>query len=374
MKPICFYLPQFHPTTENNQWWGNGFTEWTNVAKARPRFKGHYQPHIPADLGFCDLRLEETRIAQAAMAKKFGIFGFCYYHYWFNGRLLLDRPLNEVLESGKPDFPFCLCWANEQWIRSWDNETQDVLVEQNYNDEEHQKHIEWLMKFFVDSRYIKINGKPVVLIYRVDELPNIQAKIESWRKYVISQKMPGLYLCAVKGYKNKLENQQLINLGFDAIVDFQPNNADFPRRKSANFFRYVVPRIINKIIHVLKLHRVPKIPVTDEYSYSEIVNNILKKSSDGVRVFPTSFPSWDNSPRKKINATVIQNNDAFLFQKLLENSILQVADYPEEERFIFINAWNEWAEGCHLEPDVKNGEKFLEAVAKALGINDAKRI
>ncbi len=164
MKIIAFYLPQYHPIPENNEWWGAGFTEWTNVAAARPRFKGHNQPHIPADLGFCDLRLEETRILQAELAKQYGIGGFCYYHYWFNGKMLLERPFNEVLQSGKPDFPFCLCWANENWTRRWDGRENEILMGQNYHEYDADKHMLWLEQAFSDDRYIKINGKPLFLV------------------------------------------------------------------------------------------------------------------------------------------------------------------------------------------------------------------
>lgn len=362
MKTICFYLPQYHPTEENNKWWGQGFTEWTNVTKALPRFRGHYQPQLPSDLGFYDLRLEETRVAQAALAAEYGIGGFCYYHYWFSGKLMLERPLLEMLESGKPDFPFCLCWANEKWIRSWDNETQEVLLDQTYNDQEHLDHIQWLMPFLKDSRYINVAGKPVLLVYRVDEIPNIVEKLNIWRKYAVSQGLPGLYLCVVNNYKNTLSAEKLIEYGFDAVVDFQPNGRDFPNRKKINFLKYAVPRILNKVAGVLRIKNFKKFPVTDEYSYREIINKISLKKATSHHVFPTAFPSWDNSPRKKVNATVLQNEDAELFRKFLEISKKQVSSYSEQEQIVFINAWNEWAEGCHLEPDLKHGRKFLEVV------------
>lgn len=362
MKTICFYLPQYHPTEENNKWWGQGFTEWTNVTKATPRFSGHYQPQLPSELGFYDLRLEETRVAQAVLAAEYGIGGFCYYHYWFAGKLMLERPLVEMLKSGKPDFPFCLCWANEKWIRSWDNETQEVLLDQEYNEKEHLDHINWLMPFFKDSRYIKIDGKPVLLIYRVDEIPDIVQKLKLWRDYAGLNDLPGLYLCVVNNYKNKLSAQQLIGYGFDAVVDFQPNGKNFGQRKTLNLIKYIIPRLINKTIDKFKIKKIKKFSVTDEYSYKEIVENISLKKVTGYRVFPTVFPSWDNSPRKKVNATVLQNEDGELFKKFLEISRDQVSLYPEEEQLIFINAWNEWAEGCHLEPDLKHGRKFLEVV------------
>ena len=182
IRPIAFYLPQFHPTPENDEWWGKGFTEWTNVTKARPLFPGHYQPQLPADMGFYDLRLPEAREAQAALAREYGIHGFCYYHYWFNGRRILERPFNEVLASGKPDFPFCLCWANENWTRVWDGGEKNVLLEQKYSHEDDLAHIESLIPAFRDERYIRIDGKPLFLVYRTGLLPNPARTAEIWRE------------------------------------------------------------------------------------------------------------------------------------------------------------------------------------------------
>ncbi|MDJ0634982.1 MAG: glycoside hydrolase family 99-like domain-containing protein [Xenococcaceae cyanobacterium MO_188.B29] len=184
IKAIAFYLPQYHPIPENDKWWGKGFTEWTSVAKAKPLFKDHYQPHLPADLGFYDLRLPEVRQAQADLAREYGIYGFCYYHYWFNGKRLLERPFNEVLESGKPDFPFCLCWANENWTRRWDGQDREILIEQKYSVVDDREHIKSLISAFKDPRYIKIDGKPLFLIYRVNSLPDPSLTQKIWREEV----------------------------------------------------------------------------------------------------------------------------------------------------------------------------------------------
>jgi lipopolysaccharide biosynthesis protein len=181
VRAICFHLPQYHPIRENDEWWGKGFTEWANVTRTRPRFKDHYQPHLPADLGFYDLRLPEARQAQADLARQHGIHGFCYYHYWFNGRRLLERPFNEILASGQPRFPFCLCWANENWTRRWDGQERDILLEQNYGDEDDLNHIRWLANAFRDPRYIRIQGKPIFLVYRLSRLPNPARTVKIWR-------------------------------------------------------------------------------------------------------------------------------------------------------------------------------------------------
>src|SRR5438034_205774 len=194
VRPVAFYLPQFHPIPENDAWWGRGFTEWRNVVRARPLFRGHYQPHVPADLGFCDLRVPETREAQAALARDHGIYGFCYHHYWFNGRQLLSRPFQEVLESGRPDLPFCLCWANEPWTRAWDGNSGEVLVPQEYSDADDRNHIRWLLNAFADPRYIRVEGKPLFLVYQASRLPDLSRTTETWREEAIRAGVGDLYL------------------------------------------------------------------------------------------------------------------------------------------------------------------------------------
>lgn len=364
MKIISFYLPQFHPTPENDEWWGPGFTEWTKVAPCRPRFRGHYQPHIPADLGFYDLRLEDTRVAQVALASHYGIDGFCYYHYWFNGKLLLGRPFSEVLASGNPDFPFCLCWANENWTQAWDGREKQVLIRQNYTEEDDREHIDWLLKAFGDNRYIKIDDRPLFLIYRPDNIPDCELMIKIWKKAVHQKGFPDMYLCAVKsGFTNKTD-KELLSQGFDAIVDFQPNRTDFPSPTNAKSWLYDLARKImpNNLYQRIKV----QVSANKILNYQEIVQRIMQKEQDvSHREFPCVFPSWDNSARRR-SATIIQNTDPSIYEKWLAESIKKVQVYPEAERFVFINAWNEWAEGCHLEPDQLNGHAFLEATLNAV--------
>ncbi len=365
MKIISFYLPQFHPIPENDKWWGTGFTEWRNVVKAKPLFQGHSQPHIPADLGFYDLRLEETRIAQAELAREHGIYGFCYYHYWFNGKMLLDRPFNEVLVSGKPDFPFCLCWANENWTRTWDGMDQEILIRQDYDNYDPAQHIDGISAAFSDKRYIKIFGKPLYLIYDIGKIPNIKEIITQWKRRAKLKGHSDIYLCAVKSHQLGLRDEEIMQFGFDGIVDFQPHprNLPVPTNDISKKLNLLVNILID-LFHIGK--RVKKRSVFLRYKYSEFVNNVMSSKFSQCKTFPCVFPGWDNSPRKDLFATVIQNDDEKLFGKWLRYAFSRVINYPVEEHIIFINAWNEWAEGCHLEPDLRNGKKFLRTVSKIL--------
>ncbi len=367
MKIISFYLPQYHPIPENDAWWGKGFTEWVSVAKARPRFKGHHQPQIPADLGFYDLRLEATRIAQAELAAAHGINGFCYYHYWFNGKMLLEKPFNEVLQSGKPDFPFCLCWANENWTRAWDGLEKEVLIKQNYNLEDRRNHINWLCKAFTDSRYIKVNNKPILLIYRADNIPDLKDRIQDWREITKKNGFDDLYLCSVSSNFTKNHERNAIHMGFDAVVEFQPYAKDFPSMSLTVLLKLAAARLINKIIELLKLDSTAHLFNENIIlKYDKVADNAIRKPHpDAYIKFPCVFPSWDNSARKRV-ATIIQNSDVSKYAEWLTNALQRIKHYSDDERIVFINAWNEWAEGCHLEPDVTNGKKFLEATSLVL--------
>jgi lipopolysaccharide biosynthesis protein len=362
-KILAFYLPQFHPISENDEWWGRGFTDWTNVVAARPRFLGHNQPHVPADLGFYDLRLGETRQVQADLAKSSGVYGFCYYHYWFNGQLLLERPFNEVLASGAPDFPFCLCWANENWTRAWDGLEREVLIEQTYTEKDAAEHIEWFIKAFKDQRYIRIDGRPLLLIYRIDNIPNIAATIAQWRNAVRESDMLDLYLCAVKNGFLDMSDEAIIDLGFDAIVAFQPDRRDFPASDTLKSRLHKMARSIlpDAIYQHIKL----RVSANNIVDYRAMVEGITNKVwPTKYRKFPCIFPSWDNTARRK-SATIIQNDNPKIFGEWLSHSIDNVVSYPESEQFVFINAWNEWAEGCHLEPDRAHGKAFLDEVETA---------
>lgn len=354
-RVIAIYLPQFHPFPENDEWWGKGFTEWTNVSKARPRFPGHYQPHLPADLGFYDLRVPEVREQQAQMAKEAGIYGFCYYHYWFNGKLLMDRPLKEVLESGKPDFPFMICWANENWTRAWDGGEKHILMKQDYTDEDAREHIRWFLPYFKDSRYIRIDNKPVIAIYRTTKIPNLKQTIEIWREEALKEGLE-LYICRFESFKEI--GQKYITGGLDAAIEFQPSDISSLSHKK----RYYPRRLINHLYRkLLGKNLFPEI-----FNYKKYV-----LSQEGIQMppykrYPCVTPSWDNSARRKNKYFAFTKSTPEIFKKWLLNVICKFKPYSSDENLVFINAWNEWAEGNHLEPDRKWGKLYLDAVKQAL--------
>jgi len=354
LRAIAIYLPQFHPIQENDEWWGKGFTEWTNVAKAKPRFPGHYQPQLPADLGFYDLRLPEIRQQQADMARQYGIHGFCYYHYWFNSRRILERPFEEVLASGSPDFPFCLCWANENWTKRWDGRETDVLLKQEYSEQDDLDHIRYLAKVFADPRYIRVDGKPVFIIYRTELFPDIQRTTDTWREEAHRLGIGELYLVRVERFARSINP---IQLGFDAAMEFQPDLATYPNRVLGGRKRYLLDK--------LGLQSSPY--QRDEiYLYEDYINKAMDKAKVDYKRFPCVTPAWDNSARRKENALIIHDSTPALYERWLKHTIDTFVPYSKEENLIFINAWNEWAEGNHLEPCRKWDRQYLEATARAL--------
>lgn len=368
VRNIAIYLPQFHPIPENDEWWGKGFTEWTNVTKGRPRFRGHYQPHLPADLGFYDLRLEESRMAQEALAKEFNIHGFCYYHYWFNGKRLLHEPLDRKLKNPKEDLPFMMCWANENWTRAWDGSENNILLKQNYNKEDDRKHIKFLIPIFEDERYIKVNGKPFFIFYKPSLFPNMSKTLEIFRE---EAKMAGLelYLCWFERSLGwTLDDAK--DIGFDAAIEFQPLSKtynDFFKHKSKIYKKLTISNIIrkskslkNKLIEIISNHKEKSTRIID---YEEFINFDLTNADYGAKVYPGINPMWDNSSRRvNQKATVFKNSTPELFKKWYQGKYNHFEPFSEEENFIFINAWNEWAEGNHLEPCQKWGKRYLEVL------------
>lgn len=356
IRAIAFYLPQYHPIPENDAWWGKGFTEWRNVAKASPLFKGHYQPHIPADLGFYDLRLPDIRAEQATMAREHGIHGFCYYHYWFNGRRILERPFNEVLSTGKPDFPFCLCWANENWTRAWNGGDRDVLLEQKYSPEDDVLHLQSLLPAFRDARYIRIDGKPLFIVYRTELLPNPTHTAEVWRNEAQRAGLGDLYLARVESFDSGLDPK---SIGFDADIEFAPNW----RRLGSPLHRDRLSRLL--IAAGLIPDAYLKHTIT---SYDNMIQGLLSKPMPNHVRFRGVTPGFDNSARRAEGAAILIDSTPEKYETWLRTICDQTRRLRTgDERLVFINAWNEWAEGNHLEPDLKHGLAYLKATASVLG-------
>jgi lipopolysaccharide biosynthesis protein len=344
VKVIAFYLPQFHAIPENDEWWGVGFTEWSNVSKARPQFVGHHQPQLPADLGFYDLRSVDVLRKQALMAKTFGIDAFCFHYYWFNGKRLLETPVNNFLENKDIDLEFCYCWANENWTRRWDGKENDILIAQNHSSESDLAFINDLLDSFRDTRYIKINGCPLLIVYRISLLPDPQETVALWRKVVKDAGFPGLYLVAAKSFD--IVNPE--EYGCDAGVEFPPHQMQSLDITSK--MNIVNPDYSGHI-----------------YDYPESALRFGLHRGDSGRLFKTIMPGWDNEARKPGRGFSFHNNTPEHFQQWARMAISHANSNPPEERLFFINAWNEWGEGAHMEPDSKHGHAFLNALARVLG-------
>ncbi|MFZ4263459.1 glycoside hydrolase family 99-like domain-containing protein [Sphingobacterium sp. HJSM2_6] len=355
IKTIAFYLPQFHPIPENDSWWGKGFTEWTNVAKAKPMFKGHYQPHVPADLGFYDLRLPEAREAQAELAKKYDISAFCYWHYWFgDGKRILEKPFNDVLNSGKPDLPFCLAWANESWSGIWHGNPKTVLMEQVYpGEQDYIDHFNFLIPAFKDKRYFKVNEKPLFMVYKPQEIPDLALFVNTFRNLAKMHGLAGIHLVAT----NVELDWKAEEFGFDAITPAVHTKDSYLKSKNkwVDFTRRIKTSRLSK--YYVKFFKRP----TRIYEYADAIQT-FDEDSHGNLYYPTVIPNWDNSPRSGLNGFVLHNSTPAHFKKALLNAKKCVENYDDENKIIFIKSWNEWAEGNHLEPDLKFGHQYLQVV------------
>lgn len=354
LRSIAIHLPQFHPIPENDKWWGKGFTEWTNVVKAQPRFKGHYQPHLPADLGFYDLRLKESIAAQVDLAKEYGLSGFMFYHYWFTGKRILEKPVKTYLKNIDLDFPFMLCWANENWTRKWDGQNKDILLKQEYSHEDDINHFNELLPYFKDKRYIRVNGKPVYVIYRTELFPDIKKTTQIWRGLASKNGLEDLYLIRVESFKNDISPAEI---SFDASMDFQPNWRRLPKRILPNKLKRGLDKLLGK-----------ERPFWDDkiFSYEGLVEKALSTPSNKYLKYPCVTPMWDNSARRKKDAAIFNGSTPELYEDWLKMTVEKFITPSPEENFIFINAWNEWAEGNHLEPCQKWGRAYLEATKRAL--------
>jgi hypothetical protein len=351
---IAFYLPQFHPIPENDEWWGKGFTEWNNVVRARPSFRGHKQPRLPADLGFYDLRVPETRAAQAEMARSHGVSAFCYYHYWFGGRRLLERPFNEVLRSGAPDFKFLLCWANENWTRRWDGQDRQILLGQSHSAEDDRTHLRALAPAFADPRYIRLDGRPTFLVYRTELLPDPLRTAEIWREEAHRLGLGEILLGRVESF---VANVAPESIGFDFAVEFAPRWQALPRRKFG-------PGIGARLRRMGFRH--DGYSDNNVYDYREMMAAMLAWPEPDYPLFRCACPSWDNTPRRRANATIFDGATPALFQSWIERLLATRRLFRGTPAPVFLNAWNEWAEGAQLEPCSEFGHGFLDAVNDAV--------
>jgi hypothetical protein len=349
---VAFYLPQFHPIPENNLWWGNGFTEWTNVGKAKPLYRGHDQPRIPADLGYYDLRLEDTRIQQADLAKKYGIDGFCYWHYWFGGgRRLLERPFEDVLKSGKPNYPLCLGWANHSWeAKNWSTKKikNKILIEQKYNGlEDCIEHYKYASNAFRDNRYIKIDGKPIFVVWDPTSIPVNFDYLEKWRELARQDGFPDLIFIGFTYWKDKIV--EINNRGYDYVL----YDALLETRNNQSKSLLLVKKILRNVLSW---------PLVVPYKkYADMNINVLAENS----VLPCILPNYDHTPRSGKFGTVLESSPD-KFQKLLTDTIDLINSNKKNVPIIFIKSWNEWGEGNYLEPDLKHGDRYLMALKKGL--------
>lgn len=354
MRSIAFYLPQYHPIPENDKWWGEGFTEWTNVRKSRSLFPGHQQPRIPGDLGYYDLRDIETRKAQAELARAAGISGFCYWHYWFGGKRLLERPFAEVLASGEPDFPFCLGWANESWAGVWHGNPDRILMQQSYpGPDDEEKHFRLVQKAFEDPRYLTVDGKPIFYVYKPGQIPECRRFVEHWQRLALEAGLNGIYFIGEDVYIDEKPWDYKAS-GFDAVVPNSPGVAFLRLAKRRFLPRYLFPRMVHKFL---------KQPV--QHKYRDFVEH-NRVSPDHDDFFPSVVPNWDNTPRLGRNGVVLTGPTPGLFKRQLAWATQQVEHRPSQRRIVFLKSWNEWAEGNYLEPDAESGDAYLSVCRKLL--------
>ena len=343
-KLIAFYLPQFHRIPENDEWWGEGFTEWTNVRRARPSFPGHEQPMLPSDLGYYDLLQPDVLSRQADLARSYGIHGFCIHYYWFSGRRVLERPLDQLLAQTSPDFPFCICWANENWTRRWDGSDHEILLKQDYSEGFAEDFIRDVIPILKDPRYIRVDGAPILLVYRVDQIPDAPAAAKIWRRICAEEGIPGVHLAAVRSFGTTDPRP----FGFDAAVEFPPHV--LPEQ--------IDPATVKGVAADFRGYL---------FDYPRLVRTQIAQPAPPYVRYRGVMPAWDNTPRRMQDAHVWVDSSPAEYEIWLERTVEQAMARSEvQEPLVFLNAWNEWAEGAFLEPDRVNGYARLEATKRGL--------
>lgn len=345
-KVIAYYLPQFYPFKENDEWWGKGTTEWNNVCKAVPQYLNHYQPRIPGELGFYDLRLKENLKRQIELAKNYGVYGFAYYYYWFDGKRLLDKPFDMLIENKDLDMPFCICWANENWTKRFDGTNQDVIMEQPNTVESYKLVIHDMIKYLQDSRYIEIKGKKLIIIYRPSFIPDFEEVLTYWRKCCEEKGIGELHIMAIK---ENTADLNLIDLGFNSIGEFHPGTIYKWCKDITSEMKYIREDFGGQIL-----------------DYRDIVENKKYFKYDFPELYRAVMPMWDNTARRNNKGMIFENASPTLYKQWLKDVIKESKNKKLEEKMVFINAWNEWGEGTYLEPDKKYGYAYLQATKEAV--------
>ncbi|WP_407179649.1 glycoside hydrolase family 99-like domain-containing protein [Bradyrhizobium sp. STM 3562] len=337
---IAFYLPQYHQIPENSEWWGPGFTEWTNVARAKPNFSDHHQPNIPRELGFYDLTHPDTMRKQVELAKAYGLHGLCFYYYWFSGRRVLERPI-EIFEKGDFDLDYCFCWANENWTRAWDGDTKSILLEQKYDDNDAEAFISSIIGSLRNDRYIKIGGCPLLLVYRAKDIPEPTRWFRIWRDRARKEGFPGLHIAVVDFYDITTPDE----VGADSLVEFPPHKFNFPQNRPDTIPAFTNPKFSGGVL-----------------DYIKVILQSVNRKPPNYKLFRGIIPAWDNTPRRQDTSTIIINSRPDLYGAWLAylRAYSRIVHPDQENRFIFINAWNEWGEGCYVEPDLRWGLAYLE--------------
>jgi len=357
IKVIAYYLPQFYPTKENDEWWGKGFTEWTNVGNAKPLFRGHYQPKVPADLGYYDLRLPEVAEAQAALATEAGVAGFCYWHYWFGGgRKLLEMPSERMIATGKPDFPFCFSWANHSWYsKSWDKTgTDKLLLEQTYPGlEDIDAHFYYCLPAFRDKRYMRYNDRPVFMIFNITKIPNVDAFINRWNSLARKEKLADSFFFVANLFAEDVRDE-MVKKGFDAVV------------LSVNSREKWIPKLLQRGCNYLKSHlHLPQRTSPIRVDYNCLIDTAWHSGvHDGEDVVPMIMPNWDHTPRSGKNGTVYVNATPENFEKMARKVLTEVE--KKRNKIVILKSWNEWGEGNYMEPDLRYGHGFINALANCM--------
>jgi hypothetical protein len=360
-RVIAFYLPQFHPIPENDEWWGKGFTEWTNTAKAKPLFLGHYQPKVPADLGFYDLRLKEVQLQQIELAKISGIEGFCYYHYWFgNGKQLMEKPIQNVLANKDLDFPFCFCWANHDWAKQdWNNsvsrKNKTILIKQEYPGEQDiYEHFYSLLPYFKDQRYVKVNAKPVFVIFDIEKIPNFDRMKNIWNELAKKELFQEIFFVGCRREANKLLNSYPYNLcngnAIEMLLDIKRGTTIIER------FLKMIRRVLLRMIGLPEFL----------YNYKKIYHKLISDEIKNENVYPVLVPNFDHSPRRGKKGLVFFNSTPENFKLHIKDTFDRISQKDHKENFVFLKSWNEWGEGNYIEPDLKYGHGYIDVLKEIL--------